>query len=114
MGNARFDSGRPREKCLTGIRAQKGTPMSTPRLSLTAFILLFVLTLVGVTSASAQSLTSVTLSSSTVASGSSVIGTLTLSGPATVGAAPVQLASSNPGVASVPTSVTFVPGATQQ
>jgi uncharacterized repeat protein (TIGR03803 family) len=56
---------------------------------------------------------SVSLSPSEVANGTSSLGTVTLSGPAPASGLTVHLTSSAPGYASVPTTLTFAPGASQ-
>jgi hypothetical protein len=54
----------------------------------------------------------VTLIPNSVGGGSSVVGTITLNGPAPAGGALVVLSNSNPTVAAVPTNVTVAAGAT--
>jgi hypothetical protein len=65
-----------------------------------------------VTPSPLPTLSSLTLSPSSVTGGNSSTGTVRLSGPAPVGGAQIMLSSSDPGTASVPSSVTVPAGAT--
>ncbi len=73
----------------------------------------FGLVVVGLQPASPSKIQSLTVNPSQVTSGETAEGTVTLTAPAPSGGAFVTLSSSNPSVASVPSSVTVAAGATQ-